>query len=262
MNCRNFPELATSIARAELMDAATLDEAHEHAATCTECAALLADEIRLTEGLRLLSKTHEALPISARAETALREAFRARTTQGPQQNGGQFPYFRLASGIAAVAILMLGASIFLRTDVPSGDPLKSATVTVTPDAQPEIKPGRPIEGPTVVDSHPSIVTVSRNTRLRARGMAAVSRDGSYVDARLGEFRPASYEPEETTEFVPIIQGSDPGPMNSGQVLRVMVPRSAMNYFGLPDNVDRANEKVKADVLLGEDGLARAIRFVR
>ena len=33
-------------------------------------------------------------------------------------------------------------------------------------------------------------------------------------------------------------------------------------FGLPMNMDRANERIKADVVVGNDGLARAIRFVR
>jgi hypothetical protein len=41
-----------------------------------------------------------------------------------------------------------------------------------------------------------------------------------------------------------------------------LPRSALASLGLPMNVERANERVKADVLLGHDGLARAIRFVR
>jgi hypothetical protein len=162
----------------------------------------------------------------------------------------------------AAAILMLGASVFLRTDAPSNDPLKSAIATVTPDPRPETKASGTVVGSKAIDANPPIATVSPNTRVRTRGVKAVSRDGSYVDARLGEFRPATYEPEETTEFVPINEGSDLGPMNSGQVLRVTVPRSAMNFYGLPANVDRANERVKADVLLGEDGLARAIRFVR
>jgi hypothetical protein len=32
-------------------------------------------------------------------------------------------------------------------------------------------------------------------------------------------------------------------------------------MGLPMNVDRNKEMVKADVVVGDDGLARAIRFV-
>jgi hypothetical protein len=46
------------------------------------------------------------------------------------------------------------------------------------------------------------------------------------------------------------------------MVRVELPRSAMASFGLPVNMDRANENVKADVLMGVDGLAHAIRFVR
>jgi hypothetical protein len=41
-----------------------------------------------------------------------------------------------------------------------------------------------------------------------------------------------------------------------------VPRSALIAMGFPMNVDRAGELVKADVFVGDDGLARAIRFVQ
>jgi hypothetical protein len=51
-------------------------------------------------------------------------------------------------------------------------------------------------------------------------------------------------------------------LDSGQVMRVELPRSALMSFGLPMNMERANERIKADVIVGDDGLARAIRFVR
>jgi hypothetical protein len=41
-----------------------------------------------------------------------------------------------------------------------------------------------------------------------------------------------------------------------------MPRSALVSLGLPVNVVRADVPVEADLLVGEDGLARAIRFVR
>jgi hypothetical protein len=56
-----------------------------------------------------------------------------------------------------------------------------------------------------------------------------------------------------------------GPINlqdGGQLVRVELSRSAMLNMGLPVNMDRYGERVKADVLLGADGLARAIRFVQ
>jgi hypothetical protein len=51
-------------------------------------------------------------------------------------------------------------------------------------------------------------------------------------------------------------------MDGGQVMRVELPRSALMSFGLPMDMERATERIKADVLVGNDGLARAIRFVR
>ena len=50
--------------------------------------------------------------------------------------------------------------------------------------------------------------------------------------------------------------------DGGQIVRVELPRSALVNFGLPVNMDRYNEKVKADVIFGVDGLAHAIRFVQ
>jgi hypothetical protein len=48
----------------------------------------------------------------------------------------------------------------------------------------------------------------------------------------------------------------------GQLVRVRLPRSALQTFGLPVNMERFREPVQADVLIGEDGRALAVRFVR
>jgi hypothetical protein len=40
-----------------------------------------------------------------------------------------------------------------------------------------------------------------------------------------------------------------------------LPRRVLVNFGLPMNPDRAAEPVKADVAIGSDGTARAVRFV-
>jgi hypothetical protein len=68
--------------------------------------------------------------------------------------------------------------------------------------------------------------------------------------------------EYATEFVPMSYGGVQKPMESGEVVRMEMPRSALIAFGLPVNVDRADTPVKAELLLGEDGMARAIRFLR
>jgi hypothetical protein len=68
--------------------------------------------------------------------------------------------------------------------------------------------------------------------------------------------------EIATDFIPLGYINVASLQEGGQIVRVELPRSALVNFGLPVNMDRYNEKVKADVLLGVDGLAHAIRFVQ
>jgi hypothetical protein len=69
--------------------------------------------------------------------------------------------------------------------------------------------------------------------------------------------------ENVTEFLPLVADAPSAtPLEGGQLVRVQVPRAALATLGLPLNAERGNEPVKADMLVGHDGLARAIRFVR
>jgi len=70
------------------------------------------------------------------------------------------------------------------------------------------------------------------------------------------------ETEIVTEFLPVAGGDFTEPLERGRLVRVELPRSALAVFGLPMNEDRAWETVQADVVMGEDGMARAIRFVQ
>jgi len=75
-------------------------------------------------------------------------------------------------------------------------------------------------------------------------------------------RPVPVEPEVGTEFLPVAQGDGWTPLDGGRLVRVGLPRSAMGAFGLPVNEGQALERVQADVVLSDDGLLRAIRFVK
>jgi len=66
--------------------------------------------------------------------------------------------------------------------------------------------------------------------------------------------------EVVTEFFPLME--DPPPFERGELLRVSLPASALRGVGLPVSEDRLTETVQADILVGQEGLARAIRFVR
>ncbi len=75
-------------------------------------------------------------------------------------------------------------------------------------------------------------------------------------------RAASQTHEIATDFLPLTYGDSLTPLEGGQVVRIRLSRSALRSVGLPLNEERAAERIQADVLLGQDGVARAIRFVR
>ena len=68
--------------------------------------------------------------------------------------------------------------------------------------------------------------------------------------------------EIVTDFFPLTFSADSISPEGGHLVRVTIPRSVLVAMGLPMNVDRAAEHVRADVFIGDDGLARAIRFIQ
>ncbi len=64
--------------------------------------------------------------------------------------------------------------------------------------------------------------------------------------------------EVKTEFIALSYARDP---ESGQIVRVKVPSSMMVSLGLVANVKKPSELVDAEVIIGDDGLTRAIRFI-
>jgi len=94
--------------------------------------------------------------------------------------------------------------------------------------------------------------------------------------RLHEPAPATYaaaapsttvEPEaeaaaagENAEFVSLSYGEDLRELDSLQVVSVELPRTALAALGWPADSGQAGS-VKAEVIVGHDGVARAIRFV-
>ncbi|HEX3560710.1 MAG TPA: hypothetical protein VHU19_16010 [Pyrinomonadaceae bacterium] len=104
------------------------------------------------------------------------------------------------------------------------------------------------------------------TRATNRAVAVEAKFGT-VGARGGsESRRGHVEGESSeeiaTDFIPLMQGGRFTQAEGGRLIRIELPRSALASFGLPVNAEAAGGRVKADVLLGDDGLARAIRFVR
>lgn len=65
--------------------------------------------------------------------------------------------------------------------------------------------------------------------------------------------------ERLTDFIALSYADK---SESGQILRVKVPSAMMVTLGVVSEVRNSAELVSADVVVGDDGLARAIRFVK
>jgi hypothetical protein len=73
-------------------------------------------------------------------------------------------------------------------------------------------------------------------------------------------KPRSQPPREVlTEFYPLMD--TPPPFERGELVRMSLPVSAVQRAGFPVEGTGTDDSVEADVLIGEEGLARAIRFV-
>ena len=114
----------------------------------------------------------------------------------------------------------------------------------------------------------------RRRRMNVIGLAAaaalfvgIALPGWYAtrEPAISEPRPAPdtnlATQEVTTAFFPLTYSNVPAP--DAHLIRLQVPRSALASFGIA-SFDTPNDSatVLADVVVGDDGLARAVRFVR
>lgn len=79
------------------------------------------------------------------------------------------------------------------------------------------------------------------------------------DNRLATPRPRKKAAEIKTDFIALSYARDP---DSGQIVRIKVPRSMMVTLGLVAAVEKPSSLIDAEVVVGDDGLTRAIRFIR
>jgi hypothetical protein len=197
------------------------------------------DEETVTSSLRLLAEEMESLNAPPEIEQNLRAAFRARKVVRPVWR--RSTAYWMAAGIAAVLLIAISVvALRSRTEPPK-------QVTAQRDGQPQIKE-TPIVAPKVDEPEPR--QIAQKPRRRSVRRAPNTEVANHVNREIA------------TDFMPLGYLNPATLQDGGQIIRVEVPRSALVNFGLPVNMNRYHEKVKADVVVGADGMAHAIRFVQ
>jgi hypothetical protein len=266
MNCNDFETKITDLARGQLIEAEARDCAIAHAADCRRCAARLRDEQRLTAGLREWSATFNDEQMPARGEAQLLAALRAERSRATvTKRTRRWPGWAAAAAmiIALIALAAIRFAEWRKSQAVAGN-----SQTHQRESSPAPSPANPLAVPlpeqAVIPPHrtrhsprsapPKVV---RKPASDTRLTITPAPDPNTASPRDDE--PAS---EIATSFIPLAGGRGFAPAESLQLMRIELPRSALVSFGLPMNVERADQRIKADVLVGNDGVARAIRFVR
>ena len=207
------------------------------------------DEEMLTRGLKALAAEMESLSAPDSVELKLREAFRKQNVVVPITAKRSKSRYWIAAAVAAMLLIAISVVAY-RVNYRVNDDRKLAKQD-QPQSSPKVKdePVKQEQQVAVVQDEPS-PQAPKPKRVR------------HPNVRRPENVQLANHAEVATDFIPLSYMTAVNLQDGGQIVRVELPRSALANFGLPVNMDRYNEKVKADVLVGVDGLAHAIRFIQ
>ena len=280
MNCEDFEEIISELARNRVVDQTTEANLRKHALIhldqCDVCRVRSRDQQALTSCLDGMAREMRSFTTPNRVEEQLMAFFRqefSAPVSSPVQAMNQETSVAMdrisrwnswITVAAAVLIIVLGVAVLRLYLSRQSQPRTSGPENAIAQAPPE-------ESVPAVD-----VGTSSSPEKTGKKLAPSRRTGTHRRARLSD-RDGNAASKASLTATPVANDTDnevathfmplgyAGPLNlqdGGQLVRVELPRSAMWSMGLPVNMDRYGERVKADVLLGADGLARAIRFVQ
>ena len=205
------------------------------------------DEEMLTRELNSLKTEMNKLSAPDSVEAKVLEAFRARKVVPITVKRSNSRYWFAA---VAAALLIVMSVVALRWRSNAEAPRPEITRQQLPDT-PKSEPNTPQQIKEPSQEYQAVIEPSK--RRPVRNLRARKSETTQV---------ANHAREIATDFIPLRYMNAASLQDGGQIVRVELPRSALANFGLPVNMDRYNEQVKADVIFGVDGLAHAIRFVQ
>ena len=257
MTCQRFEADLVDLARGALGDGNAEASARRHLEACAACAARFERERRLTEGLRTVSEA-TTVPANDVAERRLMMAF-ASARPPSRRSAWRRVLPALRTGQAGVVSdrwwLAAAACVFFfvgawatvewrtRTATPQGAaaPVQASLPAPAEQARPVEQVESPVPAPA------PLVGDARRTPA-PRVVRAASQNG------------LPQETDRLAGFIPLpAAGGLPG-FDSGMIVRVSIPTASLPAYGLAITPE-SSRTVNADLLVGQDGQARAIKLV-
>ncbi len=246
MNCQRFEADLVDLARGALDDAGAEASLRRHFEACEACAARFERERRLTESLRTLS-ARTTVPANDLAERRLMMAFVSAQPAAPPLDRRATIVRWTVWAAAACIFFFVGAwaAVEWRTRMASPQGAAAPLQASLPAAAEPARPVEQVESP--VPAPDPLVADARRTRA-PRTVRAASRNE------------LPQETDRLAGFIPLpAAGGLPG-FDSGMIVRVSIPTASLPAYGLAITPE-SSRTVNADLLVGQDGQARAIKLV-
>jgi hypothetical protein len=273
MNCQELESILSDLVRGPTKDPGLWRDAGLHLADCPACSTRMAREHTLQALLDELVSNETELNAPTRLEASLLEAFRKEKASQP--TSGHFVSrvpmgagWRWVLAVVTLAVLVVSFSWLRRPEKPEVPVVHAPHNPVTTPPAAGLFAQR-LEAPKKAVVAQSVSPVSASNQLERKQPSR--REGDKMQKIRPPLRPdppveividlpGESESEIATDFFPFMAVDSIFP-GEQQLVRVKLPRYALEVFGLPLNRERAREPIDADVLVGDDGLVRAIRFV-
>jgi len=256
MSCQGLHTTIIELARGHITDASLRDEALLHTTSCARCSMQLEDQRTLSAGLKQVAAVtldeKASLNVEANLLVMFSEQRVASSALAHSSRKKLSRWLYVGAGVAALIAIVVLLSLTVFRAKERQDNVQAPENHSAADPNSTEKKHEAVVQPLTSGKTPE------KTNPPKPSLASNKPKGG---TRLVKADQSASEPEIATDFFPLMN-RELTQLESGQVVRVELPRSALMSFGLPMNMDRANERIKADVVVGNDGLARAIRFVR
>lgn len=257
MNCEDFSNIINELADYKPLEVSTRDAGVSHVALCADCAAKLANA-RAVSATLLVAAGAESEAAPARIKADLLTAFAAQQQSSvatdrvvPISSRRKLGWWA-AAAVAAAAVVVFAVMLPIWKGAPSSGPESRVAVNAPP-------PGTPTATPTPTGAVPPRIDEPAPKPAKASGKRPVLRQRS--PRVLSRSDNETVARNMTNEFVPLTYLATATAIDTGTIVRVQLSRSALVRLGLPINIESSNETVKAEVVMGDDGVARAIRLI-
>ncbi len=221
MTCEEIRDQLVETARARDLSSDLRKIVFQHAADCVPCGRRLHSEQRLTRALGALADAAGDAP-GHLEQDLLRQL---RVVPIRRTKAQSWVWGGMAAAAAAFAFFVVNSTVETPR-IPVAPPMPPSTVS------------------------------SQGLRQTPPAVAKVN---------IRRSRPLSKPPaseaaaEDFSRFIPLPNEPELGPEEQAGMLRVQMPREALRSMGLAVDDEFGDEPIQADVLVGMDGTARAIR---